>query len=205
MTLKRFISRLKSFYGVIEGTTRHKQIVMMYNNIDPLPEGYLLRLKDSWCMAFLSAVAYDVGLKDFPYECSCIRAVDKLGPKFIKEPKTIKKGMLIFYTMGKSQNPNHVGLITNVKGDTLTVIEGNKSDSVGYRTIKTDSKLIYGYGIVKYADETKSDVEIAEEVVAGKWGNGEERQLKLERAGYDYDNIQKIVNRLVVKKPKRRR
>ncbi|HCA29252.1 MAG TPA: hypothetical protein DEP23_06685, partial [Ruminococcaceae bacterium] len=35
---------------------------------------------------------------------------------------------------------------------------------------------------------------IAEEVIAGKWGNGAERKKKLKAAGYDYDAIQQLVN-----------
>lgn len=41
----------------------------------------------------------------------------------------------------------------------------------------------------------KSNEEIAKEVWEGKWGNGQERVDKLTKAGYDYTEIQKIVNR----------
>lgn len=40
----------------------------------------------------------------------------------------------------------------------------------------------------------KSNEELADEVIQGSWGNGEERKSKLIAAGYDYDAIQKIVN-----------
>ena len=40
----------------------------------------------------------------------------------------------------------------------------------------------------------KSNEEIANEVLEGKWGNGEERKQKLTEAGYDYQAIQDIVN-----------
>ena len=40
----------------------------------------------------------------------------------------------------------------------------------------------------------KSNEEIAEEVIAGKWGNGDDRKNKLTSAGYDYSTIQNIVN-----------
>lgn len=39
--------------------------------------------------------------------------------------------------------------------------------------------------------------EIAKEVVAGKWGVGDERKKKLTAAGYDYNTVQKRVNELV--------
>ena len=40
----------------------------------------------------------------------------------------------------------------------------------------------------------KTNDEIAEEVIIGLWGNGEERKQLLKEAGYDYDAIQEIVN-----------
>lgn len=43
----------------------------------------------------------------------------------------------------------------------------------------------------------KSNTEIAKEVINGKWGNGEERKKKLKAAGYDYNAVQKIVNRML--------
>lgn len=43
----------------------------------------------------------------------------------------------------------------------------------------------------------KSNEEIAQEVIDGKWGNGAERKQKLTDAGYDYNAIQKIVNEML--------
>ena len=40
----------------------------------------------------------------------------------------------------------------------------------------------------------KSNEEVAEEVLAGKWGNGEERKKALTAAGYNYRKVQDIVN-----------
>lgn len=42
----------------------------------------------------------------------------------------------------------------------------------------------------------KSTTEIAKEVLAGKWGNGDDRKKKLQAAGYDYAAVQAEVNRL---------
>ena len=41
----------------------------------------------------------------------------------------------------------------------------------------------------------KTNAQMAEEVIAGKWGNGEERKKRLKEGGYDYSAIQKIVNK----------
>ena len=40
----------------------------------------------------------------------------------------------------------------------------------------------------------KTNEELADEVIAGKWGNGADRKARLEAAGYDYSAVQKIVN-----------
>ena len=40
----------------------------------------------------------------------------------------------------------------------------------------------------------KSNDQIAQEVIAGKWGNGSDRMNRLQAAGYDPDAIQNLVN-----------
>lgn len=45
----------------------------------------------------------------------------------------------------------------------------------------------------------KSNEEIAKEVIAGKWGNGQTRKDKLKAAGYDYATVQAIVDKLLNK------
>ena len=58
-----------------------------------------------------------------------------------------------------------------------------------------------GFGLKKAAasspapkSSTKTNEELADEVIAGKWGNGEERKSRLTSAGYDYAAVQQIVN-----------
>ncbi|MBQ9354749.1 MAG: peptidoglycan DD-metalloendopeptidase family protein [Clostridia bacterium] len=43
----------------------------------------------------------------------------------------------------------------------------------------------------------KSNEEIAKEVIKGKWGKGADRKQRLTAAGYNYSDIQKIVNKLM--------
>lgn len=45
------------------------------------------------------------------------------------------------------------------------------------------------------APAKKSVDQIADEVIAGKWGNGQERKQKLEAAGYNYNEVQAAVNK----------
>ena len=49
----------------------------------------------------------------------------------------------------------------------------------------------------KPAENTKSIDAVAREVIAGKWGNGIARRLKLKAAGYDPAAVQKRVNELL--------
>ena len=48
---------------------------------------------------------------------------------------------------------------------------------------------------------SKTNQQIALEVIAGKWGNGLERRQKIENAGYNYGAIQSIVNAVMANSP----
>ena len=72
----------------------------------------------------------------------------------------------------------------------------------GYATSSTyvDSimKIVTSYNLTSYDSKiSKSLEEIAKEVIAGKWGNGNERKTALTKAGYDYTTIQSLVNKLL--------
>ena len=47
------------------------------------------------------------------------------------------------------------------------------------------------------ATAKKSVTEIAKEIIQGKWGNGQDRKNRIIAAGYDYNEVQKAVNKLV--------
>ena len=55
----------------------------------------------------------------------------------------------------------------------------------------------FGLKEKKVVAAKKSVEEIAKEVIAGKWGNGATRRAKLHGAGYDYAEVQKVVNAIV--------
>ena len=46
----------------------------------------------------------------------------------------------------------------------------------------------------------KTTDQLADEVIAGQWGNGSDRKKRLADAGYDYDAIQKVVNQKMAAK-----
>ena len=92
-----------------------------------------------------------------------------------------------------------------MSGGKITVIEGNKNNAVGRRTLDVNGRYIRGYGVPKYDKEaagngsqaTKSVAAVAKEVIAGKWGNGKERKNRLEAAGYNYNEVQAKVNAML--------
>lgn len=48
----------------------------------------------------------------------------------------------------------------------------------------------------------KTTSQLAEEVIAGQWGNGEDRKKRLTAAGYDYNAVQHMVNQKMAAKNK---
>lgn len=58
-------------------------------------------------------------------------------------------------------------------------------------------ELCDGVRVVKWIEDKKSNETIAKEVIAGKWGNGDDRKKRLEKAGYNYNAVQAIVNKLL--------
>lgn len=59
---------------------------------------------------------------------------------------------------------------------------------------------INGYRIVSWVDTAKkTNEQIADEVMKGLWGNGNDRIKRLSQAGYDYNAIQAIVNKKMAK------
>ena len=205
----KVVKQAQAWIGRNEADGSHEYIIDIYNKHKPLAENYVVKPYDSWCATFVSSVAIKLGYTDIiPTECSCQRMIELFKKKnswVENENVTPKIGWVIFYDWqdsGTGDNKgwsDHVGIVEKVSGDTITVIEGNKSDAVGRRTIKVNGKNIRGYGVPKYDAETtlKSVQTVAEEVLTGKWGNGKARKEKLENAGYNYAEVQAMVNQLL--------
>lgn len=200
ITREQFLNRARSYIGVVEGTPRHTDIIKAYNAITPLPRGYSLTVKDAWCAGFVSAIANMCGFgNEFPYECSVSQMEFKSKKmKLWAQVETPREGWLVVYDWQEDGHPDHVGIVDSVTPKQIKVIEGNYKDAVRIRTIKKDSKLIRGYIALRFKDsDIKSNLEIAREVIKGKWGNGSERVTKLKKAGYDPETIQKLVNKML--------
>lgn len=215
-TADALIAVLESWLGWSEQNGKYKEIIDIYNSHKPLAVGYAVQYSDAWCDACVSAAAIKAGMTDLiGTECGCERHVAIFQQKGIWiEDGTItpQRGDIILYNWDDATQPNdggsdHIGVVTGVKNGQITVIEGNKSDAVGYRTIPVGWGYIRGYARPKYeqaaaSEETKPAAtktvdELAEEVINGFWGNGSDRRDALTAAGYDYDAVQARVNELL--------
>ena len=80
---------------------------------------------------------------------------------------------------------------------------GNGSERIrrlkdaGYNPEEIQTLINHGYtNFVK--SSAKTNEEIAHEVIRGLWGNGSERSRRLRNAGYNPEEIRKLVNRILL-------
>ena len=204
------VAQAKKWIGYSESNGKYEIIIDTYNAHKPLPRGYKVKPTDAWCATFVSACSIEAGTTDIlPCECSCQKMIELfkgIGCWVEADNYVPKAGDVIFYDWddnGVGDNKgwsDHVGIVELVTGSLITVIEGNKNNSVGHRVLGINGKCIRGYGVPKYDTPTepkKTNYEVAKEVIKGKWGNGVERKNRLKEAGYDYITIQAIVNDLL--------
>lgn len=83
---------------------------------------------------------------------------------------------------GFSEKANAEALLEKVK----------KAGFSGFVTILSGKKL-------SETTQKKSVERIAQEVIWGQWGNGADRKNRLTAAGYDYDEVQSMVNKMLGK------
>lgn len=69
--------------------------------------------------------------------------------------------------------------------------------SKGYKVYDSNGKQVYPKTETTSTTKKKSVTELAKEVIAGKWGVGEDRKKRLTAAGYDYAAVQKKVNEML--------
>ena len=174
------VAIMEDWVGLKESDGSFKPIIDLYNSHKPLARNYKVKYTDHWCATTVSAAFIKAGLTDIaPTECSCAKMIElykKIGRWEEKDSYSPALGDIIMYDWdddGKGDNtghPEHVGIVSKVLGETITVIEGNKSESVAKRTMKVDGKYIRGYCLPDYASiasrtTTKDDFKTMEMAV----------------------------------------
>ena len=84
--------------------------------------------------------------------------------------------------------------------DKVTKHQDYKNKYCPHRTLDLGWERFLSMVESKLSPKLKSVAEVAQEVLQGKWGNGTERKTKLTNAGYNYAEVQAMVNELSGKK-----
>lgn len=143
-----------NWIGKREDDGSFKEILDVYNRIKPLPRGYRMTERDPWCAAFVSAVGAAAGLSDIIMpECSCDYMAAAYVSRGAYKSRSFKAqpGDLIFYNWDGNASLDHVGIVEELIAGGYRIIEGNKSDAVGRRSVPDDWRLIAGIAVPDYA------------------------------------------------------
>lgn len=159
-TANTILDIARGWLGCKESDGSHKKIIDLYNRHKPLARGYKVKYTDSWCATFISACAIKAGYTDIiPLECSCnqmIRKFQNMGRWTENDAHVPHLGDVIFYDWqdnGKGDckgTSEHVGYVEKVENGKITVIEGNKGDSVSRRVLNINGRYIRGFGCPAY-------------------------------------------------------
>ena len=153
-TADTFINVMRSWIGFNESNGKFRQIIDLYNSVKPLPRGYAVQYNDAWCATTTSAAGIKAGCSDLVgRECSCEELISWAKKKGIwQEDGTVvpKPGWEILYNWDQTSQPNnggadHIGVVESVNNGQITVIEGNRNDSVSRRVLSVGNGYIRGY------------------------------------------------------------
>lgn len=118
-------------------------------------------------VADLLGLSSPVGLTDIiPRECSCnqfIQLAKNMGIWVENDAYTPSAGDMILYDWddnGVGDNTgsaDHIGIVVSVSGGVIKVIEGNKSNAVGYRDLAVNGKYIRGFVTPKYSSKATKE------------------------------------------------
>ena len=182
---EKVVATAKAWLGCNEADGSHRQIVDVYNSHRPLARGYALKYTDAWCAGFVSAVAIKLGLTDImPTEVGVWNMIElyrKLGRWQESESYVPKPGDVIMYAWSDNgvgdctSGASHVGIVVACDGKTITVIEGNKANAVGYREIAVNGRYIRGFGLPDYASKATEN-----EPVSPAPATNKEETIKME-------------------------
>lgn len=167
------VNVMRGWLGWAEANGKFKQIIDLYNTQDPLPRRYPVKYSDEWCAATVTAAGMAAGLQDIIYgECGCgkmISLYEERGLWVEDDAYVPSPGDIIMYDwndsgQGDNQgNPDHVGIVEQVVGGTITIIEGNKGGAVARRKLAVNGRYIRGYCTPDYAGKAEGDEEMTQE------------------------------------------
>ena len=158
----KLVETAESWLGSNEQDGSHEPIIDLYNQHEPLAQGYTVQYGDQWCATFVSASAIEAGLTQIiPTECGCQRQIElfqNLGTWVEDDDYIPLPGDIIYYCRDNADMisdctdwSDHVGIVVGTNGNRMKVIEGNYGDKVDYRYLRADALIIRGYAVPDYS------------------------------------------------------
>lgn len=156
------IETARSYLGTTEGSAKHKEIIDLYNKAR-YSDAYQMTMNDPWCCAFVVAVFEKCGMSDIiPGYAACDQMISiftKWGRYYSRSVRSVRPGDIIFYNWNGDLSADHVGIVVQNSFGELSVIEGNKSDTVAYRSIGSMDSCVLGYGVPNYEATSESRID----------------------------------------------
>lgn len=158
---------INAWVGAVKGDAVHAEILRIYNSHRPLARGYTVQKSDAYCATAASAAYISAGMAEFTgTECGVdpwIKIAQGLGIWVENDAHRPGIGDAIIYDWedsGSGENlgyPDHVGIVTAINGNYMTVTEGNMSGGkVGRRTIGVNDRYIRGFICPDFAAAAKA-------------------------------------------------
>ena len=168
--------------GYSEQNGKFKVIIDGYNSYLPTAvkagtANYSMKYSDEWCACASSNAYIACGLGHmFPVECSCPRMIalaKEMGiwqenDSYVPDPADAV--LYDWEDSGSGENtgtPDHIGIVISVdksKG-TFVVMEGNKNEAVGRRTMNVNGRYIRGFITPKFVADTSAGSSPAKTII----------------------------------------
>lgn len=219
-------TRVKNLALSWVGKDVKQHIIDTYNTAyQRAPRKIMMQPNWYWCACTWSALAIECDLLDImPIEISCGELIKEAKRRgiWVEDDSYIPDiGDAVLYDWDDNKVgdnvgwPDHIGTVVDVYKDAgyFVVMEGNYNNAVKLRTVSINGGFIRGFITPEYGDDfvessdnvivtpaevtIKSVSEVAHEVISGKWGSGKPRKDSLEKAGYNYREVQDEVNRIL--------
>ena len=203
------VNVIRSWLGWSEANGKFRKIIDLYNTQTPLPRGYKLQYDDEWCAATVTAAGIQAGLEDIIFgECSCPKMValyQRAGRWMEDDGYMPQIGDIVMYrwddgadyaATDNTSSPNHVGMVAEVNGNIMTIIEGNKGQKVAARSMFVNGRYIRGYCLPDYqskAEGTNLTAEDVRTIVREEWAAQEAKRNNAEASGWAVEYIQRAL------------
>ena len=182
------------------------------NSCSIFVDDMIYRCCDPKTADYARSVVYEPNKDNCGASCTYSANYFKKHGAYIKNSRDFKIGDKIFFRKSNG-NLYHTGVIVAL-GDKITTVEGNTDGGmVAKKTYSFSDSKIAGAGRPAYTVAVEApapapapsnnsgysdqEIKVARDVIKGKYGNGQTRRNNLAKAGYDYNRIQGLVNKIL--------